>query len=196
MSNKWRSLQWAGIALIVAMGCLWQFFPLKDASDRMSRFPLSGLGFQSQDFEVTEVEKSVFKGNNLMKRYVVMGGQHFFLSVVDGSKYRNAVHDPTICFLGDGYTVDRREPINVPGGTGELIHMVKEDGTTRTVFLCFSDGTQRYASVVHYWFDTTMRRLTLGKWGEEPIRIIIQPIGDKSLNWHRLLFEFIPLWQL
>ncbi len=195
MSSRWKTFQWAGIALIAVLGILWQFFPLKDASARLDSLPLSGIGFNSQEFEVTEIERQVFRDNKLLKRLVWSAGQQFFLSIVDGSKYRNAVHDPTICFLGGGWVVDRREPIRVPGGEGELIHLVKGNDT-KQVFLCFSDGRSRYASVVRYWFDTTLRRLTLGLSGEEPVRIIIQPIDNTPLRWRRLLLEFTPLWSV
>lgn len=195
MNNRWKILQWATIGIIAFLGVLWQFFPVTDASERMDSLPLSGFGFHSQEFEVTEVERAVFRDNNLMKRLVSMGRQQFFLSVVDGTKYRNAVHDPTLCFLGSGYTVDHRTEIRVPGGHGEIIHMVKGDETFE-VFVCFSDGSKRYASVLRYWFDTTLRRLTLGLSGEEPVRIIIQPVNDHPLNWRLLLFEFSSLWKI
>jgi hypothetical protein len=195
MSRSWKWLQWSALTLLVIIGGLWQFFPLKDASDRLDSLPLAGIGFNSHEFEVTEVEREVFKDNRLLKRLVSMSGQQFFLSIIDGSKYRNAVHDPTICFLGEGFTVDRRETIRVPGGYGELIHLVKRE-EKKEVFLCFSDGKNRYANLIRYWAATTLRRLTFGLSGDEPVRIIIQPVDGRSLKWRRLLLEYSPLWEV
>jgi hypothetical protein len=195
MGKHWKKLQWAGIALTLVVGVLWQFFPLKDAGERLDSLPIAGVGFNSQNFEVTDQEREIFHDNRLLKRLVWLGGQQFYLSIIDGSKYRNAVHDPTLCFLGDGFTVERRKPIRVPGGYGEIIHLEKGE-ETQEIFVCFSDGEQRYSSVMRYWLQTTMRRLSLGASGEEPVRIIIQSIDKRPLKWRRLLMEFTPLWSV
>ena len=189
-------LLWSMIILSAVLVGVWEFVPLKDASDRMNSVPLNGIGFQSIDYDPAPIELSVFSGCNLLKRYISIRGGQFFMTAVDGTGNRNAVHDPTLCFTGDGWTVNTRDPIAIPGGTGEVVRMSKGE-EEKEVLVIFSDGTTRFHSLISYWMRTTLRRLTLGYSGEEPIRIIVQPMDRKTnIDWDNLLMSYPPLLSL
>lgn len=195
MNTYWKVTQWLALALVVGLGAIWEFYPLPDASPRLDALPLSGPGFSGYDVPIDDLEKSVFQDNRLVKRVYRAAGQSFFLSIVDGTKHRSAVHDPTLCFQGKGWSIADRRPLPLVGGSGEIL-VLEREGETMEVAVWFSNGHQRYSSLVRYWFDTALRRLTLGKSGREPIRIIVQPVEEQPINWTVLIREFYPLWQL
>lgn len=185
---------WAAILGILFMGALWDMYPLPDAGERLESIPQQGLGFSGTDVPMSEVEKQVFEGCNLIKRYYSYQGQVFFLSVVDGTGNRNAVHDPTFCFTGGGWEIENRQMIAVRGGTAERIFLKKGE-KSKEVLLWFSNGKKRYASPVRYWVDTTIRRLSLGWSGAEPVRVMLQPPPGEQVDWDKVLAEFYPLWE-
>jgi hypothetical protein len=57
----------------------------------------------------------------------------------------------------------------------------------------FSDGSRRFPSMLEYWARTTLRRLTLGLTGEEPVAVMILPIGERNIDRELLLGEFLPM---
>lgn len=196
MSRSVKKLQWALIVFAMFLGAAWELFPLSDASNRLDRFPLWGDGFFGQEIPIQEIEKQVFAGNRMMKRFYQMDNMAFYVSIVDGTHNRSAVHDPTLCFQGSGWKITSRKPLLVPGGEAEIVGMDRSNGRQLEILICFSNGEDRYKSVVHYWFDTTMRRLTLGKWGDEPVRIIVEPIENQPIDWNKLAKNFQPLWKV
>jgi hypothetical protein len=109
---------------------------------------------------------------------------------IDGSRNRHAIHDPTFCFRGAGWVISKGGEFPVPGGHAKLLTLRKE-GRTIEVMYWMSDGRTRYGSALHYWWQTTLRRLTLGHSGEEPILFVLQPATGDSLDW-QLLFQQFP----
>lgn len=189
----WTYLQWSALAVVFLLGIIWEFYPLPDASERLSRLPLSGPGYSGYEVPITDVERSVFKDNRLLKRIYQVGNQQFFLSIVDGTHHRSSVHDPTLCFQGSGWSIAGRKHISLFNGSGEILFL-KRGEETQEVLLWFSDGQERHASLVRYWYQTALRRLSLGKSGAEPVRIIVQPVRTDKLDWDKLLQDFFPLW--
>lgn len=195
MRTYWNKVQWIALALVLLMGVIWEFYPLSDASERLHSLPLSGPGFAGYDVPINETERAVFLDNHLVKRIYQVAGQHFFLSIVDGTHHRSAVHDPTLCFQGEGWSIEGRRPLRLVNGEGEILTL-KRDEESREVLLWFSDGKQRYSSLIRYWYQTMVRRLSLGRSGEEPVRVIVQPVGKDPVEWNKLLRDFYPLWAL
>ena len=195
MSRSWKITQWVALGLVVLLGIAWEFFPLPDASDRLQRLPLQGAGFKGQELPVSDTEKAVFKDNRIVKRIYQVSRQRFFLSIVDGTHHRSAVHDPTLCFQGDGWSIAGRREISLVGGTGQVLTLARGE-ERQEILLWFSNGKRRYSSLVRYWLDTTLRRLTLGRSGPEPVRVIVQPLDSHPLDWNKLLRDFYPLWEI
>ena len=69
------------------------------------------------------------------------------------------------------------------------VQLKKNDRTAEAMFW-FSDGTERHSSALRYWLQTTLRRLSLGRSGEEPLLVILQPLTGTALQWDRLLVRF------
>lgn len=184
---------WIAFGVIVVCGVLWEAVPLQDAYGRLARIPRVGPDFRGVDIPLDSLERSVFARCNVVKRVYNMEEQAFMLYVIDGTRDRNAIHDPTLCFTGSGWEFTKREPIEVPGGTAELLTAEKGDRTMQVV-LWFSEGDKRYYSVVEFWRNATLRRLSLGKTGGEPVRVMLYPADNEKVDWAKVLEDFDPLW--
>lgn len=185
-----------GIALIIAiiLGIVWQFFPLSDAEMRLESLPAKAPGIVSNDLPITPQEEEYFVDVNMLKRVYQVGDQRAFIYILDGTRNRHAVHDPTYCFRGSGWEIVGKEPFSLgKGGDATLYHLKKGD-KTHEALLWFSDGKSRYASPLRYWWQTTLRRLSLGKSGPEPVLVVLQPI-EKPVDWKKFLAEFPQLEQ-
>lgn len=168
---------------------LMEFFELPSAKQRMETLPILGEGFIGQAIGMTQEEEEIFKGAHVMKRFYRVGGQRCFVTVLDGTHNRHIVHDPFYCFIGSGWKLEERIPISVPGGSGQVLRMSKEEQTTEAIYW-FSDGQKRYTSMFLYLWQTSLRRLTLGHSGEEPVRVMIAPVDDTPMDWEKMVEEF------
>jgi len=88
-----------------------------------------------------------------------------------------------------------RKPVPVEGGAAQLVRLSKKGQETEALFW-FSDGSCRYPSPLRYWWQTTLRRLTLGHSGKEPVLIVIQPVGTEIVNWSKLVKRFWPIFEV
>lgn len=194
MNNTAKKVLWIALGLAVVLSLVWQFVPLPDAGARLDAIPLSGFGFTGRDLPLADVEASIYKPARVLKRIYAVGHQQVIVVAIDGSRNRHAIHDPTFCFRGAGWTIASYRDIPVPGGTARLLSLNK-DGRNIEAMYWMSDGRTRYPSAMHYWWQTTLRRLTLGHSGAEPILFVLQPANGDSLDWERLLEEFPQLVQ-
>jgi len=186
---------WIALIAAIIIGSLWQFFPLSDASERLSQLPLSGEHFLGQDVPLTPFEEHIFSGVNVIKRIYEINGEQFFLTVIDGTHNRHIVHDPTYCFRGSGWSFTHKKTIHIEKGSARLLTLVR-GGEKKQALYWFSDGEKRYDSPVHYWWDATLRRMTLGYSGEEPVLVVMQPVDKEKINWKMILSDFTPIFNL
>ena len=194
MHNLAKKLLWTALALAVVLSLVWQFAPMRDAGARLDAIPLSGFGFAGKDLPLADVEVSIYKPARVVKRIYEVGRQQVIVIAIDGTRNRHAIHDPTFCFRGAGWIIHSGREIPVPSGYAKLLSL-RKDGRTIEAMYWMSDGRTRYASALHYWWQTTLRRLTLGHSGEEPILFVLQPANGDSLNWELLLEQFPQLLQ-
>lgn len=192
MSAANRRTLWAGLAAAVALGGVWQFFPLRDASARLGRMPRLGSDFASRDVPLDPYEAALFNNVGTLKRVYQFGKQRFVFLAVDGSADRHAVHDPVYCFRGAGWQVVSQEELPIEGGVVKRMRLHRGERDTEVVSW-FSDGVERHASALAYWRQATLRRLTLGRSGEEPVLVILQPLGACRLDWPSILKGFTAL---
>ena len=180
---------WLFLTFAVLIGILWQFYPLEDANKRIHQLPVAGSDFEGKDLDLTPIETSFFKGVNYIKRLYTVGEDHYFIYILDGTRNRHAVHDPTYCFRGGGWEVTKKENYPIDGGIASRYFL--ERGTQRKeVLLWFSDGSLQYASPYYYWWQTTLRRLTLGTSNLEPVLIVIQPLHGSNKEWNEFFEQF------
>ena len=191
MTARSQKLLWAGLAVAVLLGAVWEFFPLPDAQAVLDNVPKIGPGFVGRDIPLDTYEQASLKRIGTVKRVYQFYNQRFLFLMLDGSRNRHAVHDPVYCFRGAGWDVVSSEALPIEGGEAARVRLRKSGRETEAVFW-FSDGVSRHASAPRYWWQTTLRRLTLGCSGDEPVLIILQPVGDGSLDWQELVNELGP----
>lgn len=187
---------WIGLTIAIILGLTWQLYPIPDARQRMDALPLYGAGFEGRDLPLSALEEQFFKNVNVFKRLYSINNQLFFVTALDGTHNRHVVHDPYYCFRGGGWEIGKEKKFPLPRGNAELVEIYK--GTERkTALYWFSDGTAQFTSPWRYWWEATLRRLTLGRSGPEPILIMIQPLGDSpNVDWKEVLHVLQPLLRL
>ncbi len=193
--ERTNTFLWAGLLTATVLALLWEFIPLKDASHRVRSLPASGAGYQSEDIPLTPTEAATFGSANVLKRLYRVGGQQFVVAVIDGTRNRHAVHDPFYCIRGSGWTIASDAPFAIEGGTGRLTRIVRGQEETE-MLLWFSDGRTLHGSPVRYWWQTTLRRLSLGLSGPEPVLVIVQPAVAGNWNWRQFTEAFPTLFRL
>ena len=178
------------LSIAVVIGIFWQFYPLPDAQARLDKIPLSGPDFSGENIPVTAQEKEYLPNVNMVKRLYTVGDAKYFIYVLDGTHNRHAVHDPSYCFAGGGWTVTDMKDIPFQNGSAS-IYTLKKDDHTRKVLLWFTNGKAVFASPLTYWLETTLRRLTLGAYSQEPVLVVVQPLDSDEADWNQF-FEYFP----
>ena len=69
-------------------------------------------------------------------------------------------------------------------------------GTIAEAIFWMSDGRERHSSPSRYWYQTALRRLTLGRSGSEPVLIILQPWPGQTISWDDVLTRIGPLFEI
>jgi Protein of unknown function (DUF3485) len=183
---------WLFLVLAIFLGIIWQFYPLETAENRMDQLPLQGRNFSGQDVDLTPFEQTFFKGVNIIKRIYKINNRYYFVTVLDGTHNRHIVHDPFYCFKGSGWTIDSERNFPLKNGFGSLIQISKANEKKEALFW-FSDGKNQYHSPLKYWWTSTLRRLTLGSSGPEPVLIMIQPSDERPVDWKQITTILKPL---
>ncbi len=193
MKNVQRKFLGLTLALVVCATFAWDFLPLPDAQARLAALPQTGPNFTSRELPLTPGEAVIFGKARVMKRLYQVESRRFVVTVIDGTLNRHAVHDPLYCFRGAGWTVQRESSFAVPNGEARWLDLTK-GAEEREALDWFTDGAQRYVSPLRYWWQTTLRRLTLSRSGEEPVLVILQPVDESSLDWRALTKSFPALF--
>lgn len=179
----------------MAFSVVWELIPLKSGEERIRSLPLSGLGFEGQEITPPKEVQEVFKDVTYVQRAYKVRDRVYIVSILDGTHNRHAVHDPTFCAYGGGWAVSGRERLPVEGGQVEKVTMVKGD-QKRELLLWFSNRAHKFPSIYEYWYVASIRRLSMGYSGEEPIRIMVQPVDNDTPNWREFIRNFPPLWEI
>lgn len=196
MSAISQKILWIGLALAIVLGLLWQLYPLSDAQNRFDRLPLVGEGFAGEDVPLSDFEKSFFKDVNVLKRVYRIGNQTFFVTALDGTHNRHVVHDPYYCFTGSGWDIVDKKSIPLQNGDAEEV-TISRNSRDKVALFWFTNGVVEYRSPLRYWMEATLRRLTLGWSGREPVLILIQPLDTTTdVDWKKVLGTFSPLINL
>jgi hypothetical protein len=187
--NRSVKLLWLAFAILVPIGLLWQYYPLTDASSRIDRFPRRSAWVESHDLPLTDGEKAIFSGVTIIKRLVLAGDDRAVVTVIDGTENRHAVHDPVFCFRGAGWEVTDQETVALSNGKARLVHLRQGPDKAEALYW-FSDGARQFERPMLYWWKTSLRRLTFGASGMEPVLVILTSAGEPLVNWPRLLKEW------
>lgn len=186
MNTVAKKLLWIGLGLAVVLSVLWSSIPLPDAGKRLSTLPIRGLGFASQEIPLTATEKSIYGEATAVKRVYQFGHRRFILVAIDGTRNRHAVHDPLYCFRGAGWLPASEERFPISGGEACRVRLHRDREEAEALFW-FTDGRTRHGSAMRYWWQTTLRRLTFGKSGGEPVLMLLQPAAGEPSAWESAL---------
>lgn len=189
-------LLWVALGLVGGMTILWEFVPLESARARLDAFPKSGVDFVSREVELSEAEKSVFGKADILKRVYQVGGQRVVTQIVDGTRDRHAVHDPKHCFRGAGWNADRGIDLPLGGGLARQLTLKRNQDEVAEVVYWFTDGKTRHATPLRCWWQTSLRRMTFGRSGGEPLLVILQPLSGETIDWPKLISDFTALSEL
>ncbi len=182
---------WSLLVVAMALMALWQYYPLDPATDRLDRLPLNGLGFKGENIKLDATEAEVFGKAKVLKRIYRAGGITILLTVIDGTKNRHAIHDPSYCIRGGGWSVVSRSPFTEQGQSAEILTVRKKAEET-TILYWYATAGRRHASPLRYWMDTSLRRLLLGASGPEPVLVHLQPLSHRAIDWHEF-FARMPM---
>lgn len=183
----------AGIAGAIGISVLWRFIPLDGAEDRLARMPTKGPGFTSWHSPLKAEERKLLGHGMAARRIYQFGKKRYIVSVVDGTLNRHAVHDPMYCFAGAGYEVITDLPMKVEGGVARCLY-ISQGGKRSRIVYWFSNGETRHSSILAYWLNTTIRRITFGLSGPEPVLVIVQ--CDEERESLGILRKFKPLFDV
>jgi hypothetical protein len=193
--NRNAIMLWSALFLAVILGAVWEMQKLPDASGRMAQLPARGLMVDSGDMPLTPSEEIAFNGSAWLKRLAMVGREQVILTVLDGTRNRHAIHDPAFCFRGAGWKVESQEPFLLSHGEGCLAKLRKGETQAEALYW-FSDGDTQFASPMLYWGKASLRRLSFGASGGEPILVILTTTSQGSTDWKSLLLAWPELEQL
>jgi hypothetical protein len=194
--EKWKKrLVIFGALSAITLGSVWQYFPLPGAEMRLVHVPIRGVGFMSRSMQILPEEQEMLGRAVAFRRRYCFASANFAVSVVDATLNRHAAHDPAYCIRGAGWQITKDEQVSLHGGHARMMTIERLHQNTEIVFW-FSDGKKRHASFFQYWAQTTLRRLTLGHSGPEPVMIIIQRHGGKIENWDKFFVPTNPILEL
>jgi hypothetical protein len=184
--NRSANLLWLALAVLVPLGMLWEVFPLADASARINAVRLKSTAAQSEDTPLTGAEAAIFAGVRVLKRTATIGTDRIVITVIDGTRNRHAVHDPVFCFRGAGWQVIGDQSLPLDKGSARLVGL-RQDKDVAQALYWFSDGTHQFSSPLLYWWKTSLRRLTFGHSGAEPVLVVLTTTSNKMPDWAALI---------
>jgi hypothetical protein len=187
-----KVILWFTLVFACALGITWQYFPLENASARI-RPVLAKLG--GEELPKIGWEASFFKDVDLYKRLFQNGDTTICIFIIDATRNRHVVHDPLFCYQGSGWKVTGSQEWPLPKGKGMIVSL-ERDGVTKKFGYWFSDGKECYNSFFRYWLTCSLRRMTLGLTGAEPVLITIDVSGNAPCNWQAILAEHPALLEL
>ena len=187
-----RRLLWIVLIVVAVITLVWPLIPVPTAAMRLATIPTSGADFQAMPLDMSEVDKA-FLGDAGAVQYLIAlrGGGRLVLTVIDGTRNRHAVHDPSYCFSGAGWQVRERHAVKVPSGEGTWVSLAKDNQRAEALWF-FDDGHGQFTSPIEYWYKTSARRVTLGASGNEPVLVSLRSLPDQSVDWARVRQILLP----
>ncbi len=195
MNRHETALWWTGAAIAGAIAVGSQLWPLPGAAARIARLTPQGVWHRTVDVELAPWETEFFRNATVLKRVAVVRRQRVALTVIDGSRNRQAVHDPEFCFRGAGWTVERSTAVALATGHARRLQLRKGETVAEALFWC-ADGATAFSAPWRYWAAATWRRLTFGASGPEPVLVLLTSLDNTPPDWASLLDHWTELARL
>lgn len=178
------------VAVILMFG--WPMIPVPSAETRVAALPTSGPDFQSRSLELTADDRAFLgKAQAHQSLISLRGGGRLVLNVIDGTRNRHSVHDPSYCFSSAGWSVRSKTPVKVSSGDAILVTLTKDSEQAEALWF-FDDGKHQFISPIEYWFATSCRRATLGRSGNEPVLVSLRSYPGEPVDWDRVRHILLP----
>lgn len=177
-----RRLLWLATVGCIVCGSMWSLLPLDTAADRLALVPLEAGEFRGREVALNERELKVLGRVDHLHREYEMAGRSVYVTLIDGSRDRHAVHDPRYCFRGAGWTVRAEEKRPLPGGEATWLR-AERDGEVAEAAFWFSDGRKRHSSLPVYLGNTVLRRVSFGRLGSRPVLVVVQSFAEAPMEW-------------
>lgn len=187
-----RILLWSALIIAIVITIVWPMIPMPNAEARLAAIPKSGPEFEAHPVELSAADLN-FLGKARAVQYMIAlrSGAQLMLTVIDGSKNRHAVHDPSYCFSGAGWSISKKDTIKLGSGEANWVSLVNGEQRNEALWF-FDDGTHQFTSPLEYWLATSSRRVTLGRSGAEPVLVTLRGISDKPIDWNRVRQILLP----
>lgn len=185
MLTRARKALWILVIFSVGCGIAWSFYPLSGAGEKLRAVPLQCGPFAGVDVPLTERELKVLGRVDVVHRRYEFGARSVYVTLIDGSRDRHAVHDPRYCFRGAGWKVLEERQRPVQGGAATWLRAVNADRHAEAAFW-FTGGEQRHSSMTRYLWDSMLRRVSLGRLGGKPVLVVLQSFDEDPLEWNEV----------
>ncbi len=187
-----RPVLWFCLLLTALITLGWPMIPMPTAAKRLADIPSSSPDFQTRELEISAADRAFLGKAQAVQALIAMrGGGRLVLTVIDGTHNRHAVHDPNYCFSGAGWQVQTQSIVKVPSGNAMWVTLAKDSQTTEALWF-FDDGKHQFASPFEYWLATSLRRVTLGRSGAEPVLVSLRSLPGESIPWDRVRQILLP----
>ncbi|BCU79565.1 hypothetical protein [Luteolibacter sp. LG18] len=181
-----------GLLIAVLLMVVWPLMPLDSAGARLAALPESGPGFSARTMPLGDADKQLLGDAEAVCKMIAMNdGTRLVFTVIDGTRNRHAVHDPTYCFAGAGWTTEAKSAVPMPSGEACALS-VRKDGQTAEALCFYDDGVRQYTSPLAYWARTSWRRITLGKGGREPVLVVCRTLPGERVDWQKVRRTVLP----
>jgi len=180
MNHKQTIALFGAMLMLLFFASVLRLMDKADASERLASFPRSGPGFMSRSLLLTDFEKDIIGEANAYKAIYSWKGTLYALTIIDGSRNRQAVHDPRYCFRGAGWTIVSYNETRIKGGRAEYLRLKKAEGITSEALFFYSDGNSAFYSPLMYWYKATLKRWIFFREINEPVLVLIQPFEENG----------------
>lgn len=162
-------------AIILSLG--WDYIPLANSVDRLAQLRESGALIGAENLPLSAEDLAALKGAEAIKLCSHFEGRDWTLIAVDGTRNRKFIHDPQYCFQGTGWKCVEKKKLQLTKGKAEILKFTR-DGETKLFAYWFDNGTRSFHSMPEFLFQATLRRITLGLSGHEPVFLTLYPSGN------------------
>ncbi|MFT4900754.1 MAG: hypothetical protein ACI81V_000020 [Lentimonas sp.] len=180
------------ILIIVAL-CL-RTIELEDATVRIEGLSKDGTGYTSRKIELTDFEQDMLGEAMGYKSIYIWRGLPYVITILDGTRNRQAVHDPRYCFIGAGWSIDEDQKIDFAGGDARRITLSNGEQESEALFF-YSTGTSIFSHPIEYWLRATLRRWLRSYGGDEPLLVMVQPL-EPGVKLEPALNGLLPVLRL
>jgi hypothetical protein len=194
MSQKQILMLFSGLFVLVLLALLVRGLELPDASTRIKNFPRQGTMFQSKQVPLTDFEKDMLGTASGYKAIYLWQGLRYAFTIIDGTRNRQAVHDPRYCFRGAGWANTADRTVDFSGGQARRVEL-EQSGVKSEALFFYSDGENVFDRPLEYWMRATFRRWFRHLGGDEPVLVMIQPV-DPDVSLEPALKGLLPLLPL